>query len=87
MYVIAGSWLIASVKVLCTTQSSFATWAVYGSNSLTHTPWSLLSCLVYLYLLGQTGSVFCPAVMPVMRWPSRTCSGRSFPNISRIFGL
>ena len=31
--------------------------------------------------------VVVPAVIPVIRWPSRTCSGRSRPNMSRIFGL
>jgi hypothetical protein len=85
--VIAGSWLIASVKVVCTTHRSFTTLAVCGSNSLTHTPRSLLSYFLNSYFDGQTGSVFCLEVIPVMRWPSRTFSGRSLPNISRIFGL
>ena len=63
----AGSWLIASVKVLFTMHISFTTLAVWGRSSLTHTPSSLFSCLVNLYFEGQTGWVFWPAVMPVMR--------------------
>ena len=30
---------------------------------------------------------FCPDVMPVIRWPSRTSSGNGWPNISCILGL
>ena len=83
----AGSWLMASVKVVCTTQSSLATVAVCGRSSLIQTPRSLFSYFWKAYFEGQTGSVFCFEVIPVMRCPSRMCSGSSSPNISRIFGL
>jgi len=38
MKVIAGSWLIASVKTERTTQSLSTTVAVWGRSSLTHVP-------------------------------------------------
>ena len=62
-----GKSAVNNAKILLTTR------AVCGSNSLTQTPRSLLSCLVNLYLLGHSGSPsFWFAVIPVIRWPLRT---------------
>ena len=57
--------------------NSSTTWAMCGSNSLTHAP--DLPCCAKLKREEATGSVLCPDVMPVMRCPMRTESGRSVP--------
>ena len=42
-------------------------------------PCAGLSMLANLKIEDATGNVFCPDVMPVMRWPMRTDAGRSTP--------
>ena len=85
MYVTAGSWLIASVQVVCTRAISSTILDVQGSNSLTHMPdWP---CRANLYFDGATGNRAWPLVMVVRRWPLRMDSGRSLSYIASIFGL
>ena len=77
MKVIAGSWLIASVYIERTMQSSSAISAVCGSSSLIQAP--LAPCWAKAKRDGAIGKDFWPEVMPVRRWPLRTESGSSLP--------
>jgi hypothetical protein len=75
--VIAGSWLIASVNIVRTTQRRSATCAVCGKRSLTHRParpyWRKP---VNDPAIGRIAWL---PLMPVSRWPPRTDFGRSSP--------
>src|SRR5881628_840167 len=85
MYVIAGSWLMASVCMLRMKHISSTILAVCGSSSETHIPH--LPCCANLYLDGATGKRAWPEVMVVSRWPIRTELGRSLSYHSCITGL
>jgi hypothetical protein len=83
--VIAGSWLIASVRIDLMTHSSSATLAVCGNSSLSQVPerpWRSKRKID-----GATGRRFWPEVMVVMRWPMRTDVGSSMPRLSANSGL
>ena len=75
IYVIAGSWLIASVCIDRMKHMSSTIRAVWGSSSQTHMP--LLPCRANLYFDGAIGNRFWPEVIVVSRWPIRIESGRS----------
>jgi hypothetical protein len=83
--VIAGSWLIASVFIDRTMQTSSTTRAVCGSSSLNQTP--DFPCRANLKQDGATGKLACVAVIPVSRWPIRTESGSSAPRKRSSAGL
>ena len=83
--VIAGSWLIASVKSERTTQMSSAMPAVCGSSSLNIVP--LLPAGANLNIEFATGNFAWPDDMPVSRWPLRIVSGRSEPRSLSSAGL
>ncbi len=85
MYVVAGSWLIASVFIDLMTAMSSTIFATLGINSLTHRPhWP---CWANLNIGAAQGNDFWPDVMPVMRCPPRTLSGSSEPLSSASLGL
>jgi hypothetical protein len=75
MYVIAGSWLIASVFMLRIKHMSSAILAFHGNSSLSHMPHS--PCWANLNFDGAIGKRAWPLVIVVSRCPIRTLSGRS----------
>src|SRR5215472_1909072 len=85
MYVMAGSWLMASVCIERTKHMSSTIFAVHGKSSLTHMP--DLPCWANLYFDGAIGNRACPLVMVVRRCPIRTESGKSLSNHFCICGL
>ena len=83
--VTAGSWLIASVKMLFTMAILSTILAVCGSNSLTHAPF--WPCWANWNRDGTTGNVDCVDDIPVNRWPIRIDSGNSVLYLSTSRGL
>ena len=83
--VTAGSWLIASVCIDLTMQSSSTILAVWGIRSLTHVP--DLPCRANSNWEPAMGNDRWNAVMPVRRCPMRTDAGSSSPFIFRSSGL
>src|SRR4051812_46219362 len=84
-YVMAGTWLIASVCIDRTMAISSTIFAVCGSSSETHAP--LLPYCWNLKTDGAMGNRVCPEVMVVRRCPLRMESGRSLSNQFDIPGL
>jgi hypothetical protein len=63
--VVAGSWLIASVYIERMMHKSSTTFAVWGSNSLTHVPFC--PCRLNLKIEPASGNVAWLPDMPVSR--------------------
>ena len=83
--VTAGSWLIASVCIDRTMQSSSTIFAVCGSRSLTQAPDR--PCCAKSNCDPAIGNERWNAVIPVSRCPIRTEAGNSWPFICRSVGL
>src|SRR6266545_2478051 len=83
--VMAGSWLMASVCKLLMKHKSSTTFAVCGSNSLTHAPHR--PCRAHLKIDPASGSDDWLADIVVSRCPMRTDAGNSCPFNSFNFGL
>ncbi len=77
--------MICSVCIDLMKHKSSATFAVYGSNSLSHAP--DCPCCANLKIDGAIGKLVCPAVIAVNRWPFRIESGRSVPCVLASCGL
>src|SRR4030095_1939382 len=83
--VMAGSWLIASVCSDLMKHRSSTTFAVWGSNSLTHAPhWP---CRANLKIDPASGRDDWLADIVVSRCPMRTDPGNSWPFKSVKLGL